>query len=45
MKDKLHLPDEGLEGLKSFLLVLLCTYKHDFSFLHICSLQVLSCDP
>ena len=36
MKDKLlHLPNEGLEGLESFLLVFLCTYKHGFLFLHI----------
>ena len=36
MKDKLlHLPNEGLEGLESFLLFFLCTYKHGFLFLHI----------
>ena len=46
MKDTLfHLPNEGLEGLESFLLVFyvdintaLCFYIYD-------SLQVLSCDP
>ena len=36
MKDKLlHLPNKGLEGLESFLPVFLCTYKHEFLFLHI----------
>ena len=36
MKDILfHLPNDGLEDLERFLLVFLCTYKHEFLFLHI----------
>ena len=36
MKDKLlQLPNDGLEGWESFLLVFLCTYKHGFLCLHI----------
>ena len=39
MKDVLFdLSNEGLEGLESFVLVLLCTYKHGFLFLHIWSI-------
>ena len=35
MKDMhFYLPNEGLEGHKSFVLVFLCTYKHGFLFLH-----------
>ena len=36
MKDILfHLPNEGLEGLESFMLVYSCTYKRGILFLHI----------
>ena len=39
MKDiHFHLPNEGLEGLESFALVFLCTYKRGFLFLHIWSI-------
>ena len=47
MKDiLLHLPNKGLKGLESFLLVFLCTYINmAFCFYIYGSLQVLSCDP
>ena len=47
MKDKLlHLPNEGLEGLESFLLVFLYVHKNvAFCFYIYGSLQVLRCDP
>ena len=36
MKDmRFPLPKGGLEGLERFALVVLCTYKHGFLFLHI----------
>ena len=39
MKDMhFHLSNEELEGLGSFALVFLCTYKHGFLFLHIWSI-------
>ena len=46
MKDILfHLPNEGLEGLESFMLVFLCTYKDGFLFLYIYGpVQVVSYD-
>ena len=47
MKDKLlHLCNEGLEGLESFLLVFSYVYINTtFCFYIYGSLQVLSCDP
>ena len=40
MKDILfHLPNEGLEGLGSLVIDLLCTYKHGFLFLLIWSIE------
>ena len=39
MKDiHFHSPNEGLEGLESFALGFLCTYKHEFLFLHVFSI-------
>ena len=41
MKDiHFHLPNEKLEGLESFALAFLCTYKHGFLFLHIWSIVI-----
>ena len=47
MKDKfLHLPNEGLEVLQSFLLVFFYVYINiAFCFYIYGSLQVLNCDP
>ena len=39
MKDmRLHLPNKRLEGLESFGLTFLCTYKRGFLFLHLWSI-------
>ena len=46
MKDILFdLPNEALEGSGKFCASFFFTYKHGFLFLHICSLQVVSCHP
>ena len=34
-----RLPNEGLERLKSFVVVFLCTYQHGFSFCFFCELR------
>ena len=46
MKDQLfHLPNEGLEGLKNFLLFFYVHTNMAFCFYIYGSLQVVSCDP
>ena len=46
MKDKLlHLPNEGLEGLESFLLVFYVHINMTFCFYIYGSLQLLICHP